>query len=865
MPVLTSPPQPPLAAERTGPSSHSAHGFTGSAGLDPGEAGRRLVQFGPNSLQEERTRSFGAVILGTLREPMFLLLLGAAGLYLVIGSLGEGLFLLAGATVTIGLVVFQEVRSERALSALRDLAEPFAHVVRGGRQIRIPAHELVPGDIILVGEGERLPVDGVLVAGDALTVDESALTGESVPVFKQVAPEAAGAEGVPEPGGDHTPFVFTGTLNVRGQGVIQALHTGSATRLGRIGTSLATIESEPTRLQRAMSRLVGKLGILAIAFCGVVTLAYGLLRGDWISGALAGITLAIALIPEEFPMVLAIFMALGAFRLANQKVLVRRGAVVETLGAATILCVDKTGTLTENQMALVALQVGEATVAIATGQPRNAGAEHLLRMAALASAPMPVDPMDRAVRAVSESGAAGHAEGSVLLKTFPLTSDLLAFIQLWRTNAQGHPFLFAAKGAPEAITRLCRMDEPGRAEVARQVSAFAEQGLRILAVASRAATHEAEAPTQAAFTFEGLLAFADPVRADVPGAIAEARRAGIAVAMMTGDYPATAREIARQAGIDITHGVLTGPELAALDGDALREKVHSVRVFARIMPEQKLAIIRALRANGEVVAMTGDGVNDAPALEAAHIGIAMGQRGTDVAREASDIVLLDDRFVSIVGGIRLGRRIFNNLRKALTYVTAIHIPIAGLALLPILLGLPPVLYPVHVVLMELLVDPLCALVFEGEPSERTAMDRPPRPASEPLFGGRQILFGVLQGTVVMLAVLGLYVLSLRAGYPEDQARTGAFLTLILSNLILALASAAAPGTALLDPRRKAFWIIGGVAAAVVAAILLLPPLTAIFRLSPPTAAQWAVVITVALVAGGWAGVVRRLRRQPQPA
>jgi Ca2+-transporting ATPase len=372
------------------------------------------------------------------------------------------------------------------------------------------------------------------------------------------------------------------------------------------------------------------------------------------------------------------------------------------------------------------------------------------------------------------------------------------------------------------------------------------------------------APEGLPFRLEGLIGFADPVRPDVPQAVAEAKRAGITVAMITGDYPATALEIARQAGIDTSAGVLTGNEVAGLHPETLRERVRGIRIFARIMPEQKLTLVEALKANGEIVAMTGDGVNDAPALEAAHIGIAMGQRGTDVAREAADLILLDDRFASIIGGVRLGRRIFTNLRKALTYVTAIHVPIAGLALLPILMGLPPILYPMHVILLELVIDPVCSLVFEGEPSERHAMEKPPRPATEPLFGASQILLGFVQGAIVLGAVLGLYVWALSAGVPEMQARASAFAALVLGNLVLAFADAAEPGTSFFDSRRLAFWGIGAGAAVIVATVIYVPPLAAILRVSPPSLSWMATTLTIAVLAGGWFGLARRLRSARAP-
>lgn len=827
-------------------------------GLDESEAKRRLLQFGPNALHRERSRTILDILRGVLLEPMFLLLLAAAGLYLALGDIGEGLFMVAGAAVTIGLVVLQESRSERALAALRQLAEPFARVIREGTERRIPVHELVPGDIILIGEGERLPVDGLLIAGDALTVDESALTGESVPVIKCPSSEQ-GLEPVdPDPGGDDTPYLFAGTLNVRGQGVIRATRTGYTTRLGRIGASLASIESEPTLLQKSTGALVAKLGVLALGFCGIVAIAYGVLRDDWIGGTLSGITLAIALLPEEFPMVLAIFLALGAFRLARHQVLVRRAAAIETLGATTVLCVDKTGTLTENRMVLATTWRDGAAQEIGGGQALAEDTAHLLHIAALASMVQPVDPMDRAVRALVPRLPAHTDHAATPLRSYPLRPELLAFIQVWADPSGS--VLYAAKGAPEAIFRLCRMNDAERTTVEHAVASLARRGMRVLGVACARDDLDRVAPPEAlAFQFEGLIGFVDPVRVDVPQAVAEANRAGITVAMITGDYPATALEIAHQAGIDTSAGVLTGKEVAELDAVELHRHVQRIRVFARIMPEQKLALVETLKANGEIVAMTGDGVNDAPALEAAHIGIAMGQRGTDVAREAADIVLLDDRFVSIIGGVRLGRRIFSNLRKALTYVTAIHVPIAGLALLPILMGLPPILYPMHVILLELVIDPVCSLVFEGEPSERNAMEKPPRPASESLFGTSQIVLGFVQGTIVLGAVIGLYVGALNAGLPEMQARAVAFVALVLGNLVLAFADVAEPGTSFFDRRRLAFWGIGAGAAAIIAMVLYTPQLAAILQVSPPSLSWLAITLTVAVLAGGWFGLAKRLR------
>jgi Ca2+-transporting ATPase len=828
------------------------------AGLDEAEARARLALSGPNVLQQSGSRGLLQIARGTLREPMFLFLLAAAGLYLVVGSLGEGLFLVGGAIVSIGLVVVQELRSQRALEALQALAEPFARVMRGGVERRIAARDLVPGDIVLVGEGERVPLDGVLVGGDVLTVDESLLTGESVPVDKVVADASRTAAAV---GGDleqDASALFAGSLVVRGHGIVEALRTGRATRLGRISKLLATIESEPTLLQKTSARLIARLGVLALGFCLVVLLVYGFLLGDWMTGALAGITLAISLLPEEFPMILAVFMALGAWRLAQRNVLVRRAAVIETLGAATLLCVDKTGTLTENRMRVAALWVDGELLELELGGTVGPEAAHLIGKAALASAVHPVDPMDQAVRSLARAAEVdgGRADGDGPLRTHPLHPDLLAVIQVWA--AEGSGSVVAAKGAPEAVFRLCHMSGEMQAQMHDVVAAMAQRGLRVLGVASRA--HEGTPPedlADGAYQFEGLVGFSDPIRPDVPAALASAREAGVDVAMITGDYPATALAIAREAGIETAPGVLSGAEIAELPLSALRDRIRRTRVFARVLPEQKLALVEAFKANGEVLAMTGDGVNDAPALAAAHIGIAMGERGTDVAREAADIVLLDDSITSIVRGIALGRAIFANLRKALTYVVAVHIPIAGLALLPILLGLPPLLYPLHVVLLELVIDPVCSLVFEAEPGAHGAMRRPPRAAGEKLFGRREIGFAVLQGSVILAGVLGLYAWALHSGLEESVARALAFVALVCSDLVLAFADSAEPGTRFLDRRRRVFWVIGGATAVIVTVIVFQPAIAALFRLSAPHPGALLAALGTALLAAGWFGFLKR--------
>jgi Ca2+-transporting ATPase len=825
---------------------------TPADGLAPEEAARRLARFGPNALPAPQPRGLLRIVREVLTEPMFLLLVLAATAYVLLGDLGEGLLLGAFALLTIGLVVMQERRGERALQALQALGTPVATVLRAGEARRIPGPEVVPGDLLLVEEGERVAADGVLQACRGLSVDESLLTGESVPVSKRAArdgdPDAA------DPGGDDLPFLYSGTLVAAGDGRLRVTATGLASRAGQIGRSLAVIETEATRLQLNTRRLVRLFGLFAAAVSVAMLLFHGLVRGEWVDGLLGSIALAMGLLPEEFPLVLTVFFAIGAWRLAKVKVLARRSAVIETLGAATVLCVDKTGTLTENRMRIRRLDAGGEVLTVGDGAATLDDAQRaLLDHAFLATRPQSFDPMDRAVGELAQAALDGrdplNADWS-LGRHYGLTPYLLAMSQAWRTTPGHHAF--ASKGAPEAVADLCHLPAGEKTRWMARVAALAADGLRVLAVA--AGDHRGETlpenPHDVDFRWLGLVAFEDPLRPSVPGAIAEARRAGMVVNMITGDFPATACAIARQAGIDPGAGALTGPELDALDDAALRERLGHTHVFARIRPEQKLRLVEAFKSRGDVVAMTGDGVNDAPALKAAHIGIAMGQRGSDVAREASAMVLLDEDFGGIVAAVAVGRRIFDNLRKVMLYIVAIHIPIAGLAMLPLLFGLPPLLLPPHVVLVEMIIDPMCSVAFENEPAEPDAMRQAPRPLAEPLIGARQLWVGLVQGLALLAACLAVYVSALGDGGGTDVARTLAFLALTAGNLMLVRSNASRRSA--FRPagyRRTAFWAIAGVASGVVLACLAIPGLRALFGFGLPEPMDAALAIGAGLLGG----------------
>ncbi|MDO8963329.1 MAG: cation-translocating P-type ATPase [Coriobacteriia bacterium] len=767
-------------------------------GLTEQEAARRLAEEGFNEIASAKRRSFLRIVWEVVKEPMLLLLVAAGTVNVLIslqepGRIKEALLLFVFVFVVIGITLYQERKTERALEALRDLSSPRALVIRDGVQRRIPGREVARGDLILLAEGDRVPADAIMLECSNISVDESLLTGESVPVRKsQCAADAPRELGAP--GGDGTPWVFSGTLVVKGQGIALVISTGGATELGKIGAALQTLEPERTLLQRDVDKLVRNLAIMGLSAAAIVIVVSGLTRGDWLEATLAGITLAMAMLPEEFPVVLTVFLALGAWRVSKSNVLTRRMPAIETLGAATVLCSDKTGTITQNRMTVKELSVAGGTFEI-DSLPLTEEFHEVVEYAALASPIDPFDPMDTAFKVLGERFLADtehlHTDWA-LVREYPLSEHLLALSHVWR-SPDGGDYVIAAKGAPEAISDLCHMSEAECAAMVTEVSRMADEGLRVLGVARAEFKHSAELPeAQHDFEFEfiGLVGLQDPIREDVPDAVAQARTAGMRVVMITGDYPGTARSIATEAGLDTETHIMTGPELEAMDDEALAARIDDIDVFARVVPEQKLRIVQALKARGEVVAMTGDGVNDAPALKAANIGIAMGQRGTDVAREASALVLTDDAFSSIVRAVRVGRRIYDNLKKAMAYILAVHVPIAGMSLLPVLVpklfgvDMPLVLMPVHIAFLELIIDPACSVVFEGEAEEKDIMDRPPRGIDDPMFSRRMITVSVVQGAFVLAATLGVYLWAVFTGHTADDVRTLAFITLVIGNLAL---------------------------------------------------------------------------------
>ncbi|ESQ76087.1 cation-translocating P-type ATPase [Asticcacaulis sp. AC402] len=796
-----------------------------SGGLTTAEAQARLRSEGFNELPAAEKRTPLRIVLEVLREPMLVLLLAGGGIYLVIGDLKDALVLLCFAIISVLITVIQEARTEKVLEALRDLTSPRALVIRDGQRGRIAGREVVRDDVIVLAEGDRVPADALLLTTHDLQVDESLLTGESLPVHKAKAKDDRGQ-------------VFSGALIIRGTGLAEVVATGVHSRIGRIGHSLKSLKPEVSRLQTETRKLVLMFASVGGVVCAIVVILYGLFREGWLQAVLAGIALGMSMLPAEFPVVLTVFKAMGAWRISQARVLTRKASAIEILGSATVLCTDKTGTLTENKMSLAELRLSNGQVARADA-PLVTDFLDLAEFGRLASEAEPYDPMEKAFHAFAPKPGASRIVSGKLVKSYGLRPDFLVMSQVWQPDDAGLAMIVAAKGAPEAIAELCRLGADEVAAVKLSVAAMAGQGLRVLGIA-RAHHDGAGFPaSQRDFAFEylGLVGLADPLRASVPEAIKECRRAGIRVIMITGDYPVTAQSIARQAGLfdgAASDEVVSGDALAAMDDAALAEMLTRVSVFARIQPEQKLRLVQALKVNGEIVAMTGDGVNDAPSIKAAHIGIAMGGRGTDVAREAASIVLLDDDFGSIVKAVRLGRRIYDNLRKAIAFIFAVHVPIAGLALLPLVFGLPILFGPMHIAFLEMVIDPVCSLVFEAESEEDDVMNRPPRAPQAPLFSKELIAWSVLQGALALSLVAAIFIVSLRLGVVENEVRALAFVSLILSIVALIFVNrsySASLLTALKGRNTAMGYVLSGVVV-MLAVILLWPWARDLFRFGP---------------------------------
>jgi P-type Ca2+ transporter type 2C len=754
-------------------------------GLTQMEAFQLQKKFGKNQISETEKMSLWPKIARIIKEPMLVLLVVIALIYLIIGNVTEGLMLSVSALFVVGISLYQEQRSEKALASLRNLSSPRALVIRDSVEQRISATELVPGDLVLLNEGDRVPADGSVLSPSTLQVDESLLNGESVPVPKILNNITLNSEPLKLK-------VFASTLVAAGQAMMQVTQTGDNTEVGKIGKNLGKIQSrDDTSLSKEIQVLVRWFALIGFAVSLAVVVLYGIKTNHWLQAILIGLATEMALLPEEFPVVLAVFLALGAWRLSKVKVLIRNPRATERLGAITVLCVDKTGTLTQNRMRLAAVASGADPAAMAFNESVKPSAEvlALIQYAALASQPNAVDPMEKELQRISETKNSDFSKSdntifqTQLVRQYPLSSTLFAMTNFWKNS--DNSYIAASKGSPEAIAKLCRLEPRELQKIETQTREMALRGYRVLGVAQASQSNQLAPENQSGFAFKwlGLLGFEDPLRKEVPAAVQLCQRAGIRVLMMTGDHPATALEVAKQAGINTTGGVTLGNDFELFDNATAHEKIVKSSIFARMNPIQKLRLVELLKGSGYIIAMTGDGVNDAPSLKAANVGISMGMRGTDVAKEASDIVLLDDNFASIVAGVKRGRSIFSNIKNAITYIISIHVPIAGLAALPVLFDWPLILMPAHIVFLELIIDPVCSLMFEAQDLDDEIMSLPPRRLNSNLLSPLDMLRSFLQGVLVLIFTgMAFWIAFKKFNQEEALARTFTFAILVTCNL-----------------------------------------------------------------------------------
>lgn len=825
------------------------NGFNGDyIGLSTQQVVSLQQMHGKNELIPEKKSTVFSKILSIFKEPMFLLLFCTALFYFFLGEPRDGIIMLCFVTFMSGINFFQEWRTDQTLQALKDLSAPTIRVIRNGELVNIDSKELTLGDLMLLEEGEKVPADGQILEMFDLGVDESTLTGESEVVWKKISLEEDEKDAHWK-----KDTCYAGTTVTQGSAIIKVTAIGLKTEYGKIGQDILSVPQQPTPLEKQTRNLIKICSFIGLGMFIMVFLVT--LTHTWsvVDSLLSGITLAMAMIPEEFPVILTVFLAMGAWRLAKKNSLIRRMPSVETLGAISVLCVDKTGTLTKNQMTVQEVY-----------HCRNIGEEEVMLWASLGCESNPYDPMEKAILAHAKDSKIDLKElfGKKLLHEYPFHSETKMMGHIWEID--GTPSL-AAKGSPESILPLCSLTAADRAQLEQAQEELAGKGYRVIAVAcSRSMTSIPAQLGDNKLELLGLMGLADPPREAVPHAIQVCAKAGIRVVMITGDNGTTAKSIAKKIGIANSDHMITGQQLETMSDEELREKVKVTHIFARVIPRHKMRIVKALKDNGEIVAMTGDGVNDAPALKYADIGIAMGKRGTGVAKEAADMILLDDNFTTIVDSIRDGRRIYDNIRKAIGYVFVIHIPIALMALLSPILHLPLLLLPIHVVLLELIIDPTCSIIFERQPAEEDIMERKPRSPRAPLITLPLMLKAVLQGLAIFAAAFGSYMHLCNHEWNVEAARTFAMIVLGFSNLFLVYVNQSQKSFALPNIFRfkdKVVWYVNSGIIAALALVTYLPAGNNIAKTVPLSLQQAAGAIGLAVAATFWWELVKVFQRK----
>lgn len=819
-------------------------------GLNSEEVEKLQKKYGMNELVIQEKPNMLKKFLGVFKEPMFLLLLIAATVYFLLGAPKDGAIMLVFVGFVASITFIQEWKTEKTMNALKDLTSPKVNTLRNGKNILIKSTELVPGDIVFLSEGERIPADCIVLEPSNFSVDESILTGESEYVMKVSTTQS-------EKSTDYwkKDILYAGTLCVFGKCTAIVKFTGINTEYGKIGKAISEAKDEPTPLQKKVSILVKNIAIAGVILCISVMVASYFYSFDILNSILSGISLAMAIIPEEFPVVLTVFLSMGAYRLAKNNTLMRKISAVETLGSATVLCVDKTGTITQNKMKVKSIYSDGGIF-----NNEDLKNQELSDLMVLSCEKDPYDPMEKAILEAANLSQLETVYKYDLSKKIAFDSKTKRMANIY---IKDNKYYVAVKGSAETVLGLCNLDKQTMDEINIEIDKMASNGLRVLALADCTSEEVYEDLECYELTFKGLVGLQDPPKEGVEEAIKLCKKAGIRVVMITGDYSKTAMAIGEEIGLKFTDKVIVGNEIDSLSENELCEVVKSCDVFSRVIPEQKMKIVKALKKNGEIVAMTGDGVNDAPALKSADIGIAMGQRGTEVAKEAADMILMDDNFTTIVKSVKDGRRVYDNIRKAMVYILIIHIPIAAMAMFAPLFNLPPLLLPMHIMLLELIIDPTCSIVFEGEPAEANIMENPPRPPQEPLLTRSLTIKVVLQGIIMFLAAFMPFHYMIDLGISSEYARSFSLITFIVANVTLVLVNRS--NTELLyhlikEKGSKVRLIVNSMALIMVFAIVYIPILNGFFRTEKIGIYPLIIAIVLGVISTGWWEIVKITRK-----
>lgn len=819
-------------------------------GLNSEEVEKLQKKYGMNELVSQEKPNMLKKFLGVFKEPMFLLLLIAATVYFLLGAPKDGAIMLVFVGFVASITFIQEWKTEKTMNALKDLTSPKVNTLRNGKNILIKSTELVPGDVVFLSEGERIPADCIVLEPSNFSVDESILTGESEYVMKVSTTQS-------EKSTDYwkKDILYAGTLCVFGKCTAIVKFTGINTEYGKIGKAISEAKDEPTPLQKKVSILVKNIAIAGVILCISVMVASYFYSFDILNSILSGISLAMAIIPEEFPVVLTVFLSMGAYRLAKNNTLMRKISAVETLGSATVLCVDKTGTITQNKMKVKSIYSDGRIF-----NNEDLKNQELSDLMVLSCEKDPYDPMEKAILEAANLSQLETVYKYDLSKKIAFDSKTKRMANIY---IKDNKYYVAVKGSAETVLGLCNLDKQTMDEINIEIDKMASNGLRVLALADCTSEEVYEDLECYELTFKGLVGLQDPPKEGVEEAIKLCKKAGIRVVMITGDYSKTAMAIGEEIGLKFTDKVIVGNEIDSLSENELCEVVKSCDVFSRVIPEQKMKIVKALKKNGEIVAMTGDGVNDAPALKSANIGIAMGQRGTEVAKEAADMILMDDNFTTIVKSVKDGRRVYDNIRKAMVYILIIHIPIAAMAMFAPLFNLPPLLLPMHIMLLELIIDPTCSIVFEGEPAEANIMENPPRPPQEPILTRSLTIKVVLQGIIMFLAAFMPFHYMIDLGISSEYARSFSLITFIVANVTLVLVNRS--NTELLyhlikEKGSKVRLIVNSMALIMVFAIVYIPILNSFFRTEKIGIYPLIIAIVLGFISTGWWEIVKITRK-----